>query len=318
MERGDAAMRKIKKAVVVLTPFATEEDARRAITAAHASDAVRCEIWAFNQPKELLCQLPVDNVIRLDMADSLLSEQYLPMLAVLAKEHEPDVLLFTGGHFALELAAELGCTLGGSCALSITGLHRIPEGLAAIRRVYGLQLEAEMEFLMHPYVFSLAEKAFIPCEYNGKPTITDIQYEPADASWCTDYEETLNTTTSLKEHELVLIGGRGLGNDGTAKTLQMLALQLDAGIGGTRPAVLNTWFPSGAMIGLSGQTITPKFCIVFGASGCTPFIKGIEGSGMIAAVNQDPDAMIFRQCDLGLIGDCSEIIQELTKIVRRV
>lgn len=302
--------------MVVLTPFAAEEDARRAITAAHSLDAECCEIWAFDLPEEMLCRLPADRVIRLITTGSLLSEQYLPLLTDLAEESTPDVFLFTGGHFAHELAAGLGCTLRCSCSLSVTGLHPIPDGVAAIRRVYGLQLEAEMEFHMHPYVFSLAEKAFAPCGYDGMPVISDRQHEPAEAAWLTDYEETLSESADLQEHELVLIGGRGLGNAKAAETLETLASLLDAGIGGTRPAVWNAWFPSGTMIGLSGQTISPKACIVFGASGCTPFMKGIEGSGVLAAVNQDPGAMIFNQCDLGLVGDCNEMIKEFSKIVR--
>ncbi|MCI8833810.1 MAG: hypothetical protein HFH24_00290 [Ruminococcus sp.] len=96
--------------------------------------------------------------------------------------------------------------------------------------------------------------------------------------------------------------------------LKALGALLDAGIGSTRPAVWNSWFSEHQLIGLSGQIIAPNVCIVFGASGCTPFIKGIE-SRLLVAVNQDPNALIFSHCDLELVDDCREIIAELMKLV---
>lgn len=308
-------MREILKTAVILTPYASEEDARRAISAAHALNTQHCEIWGFGICEQILGVLPVDTVIRIPVNGPFLSQRYLPALKHLAVEHAPQALLFSGGHSALDFAANFSCMSGGSCSLSVTGLHCISDGVAAIRRVYGLQLEAEFEFHTEPYTFSIATASFYPAQGFGKPKISEFSEEIADSIPCTDYVETIAEEASLSEHEIVLAGGRGLGNIETAKALEQLGALLEAGIGGTRPAVWNSWFPSSRMIGLSGQTVKPKVCIAFGASGCTPFMKGIDKSGILVAVNSDSNAMIFKQCDLGLVADCGKVIQELIKLL---
>jgi electron transfer flavoprotein alpha subunit len=44
---------------------------------------------------------------------------------------------------------------------------------------------------------------------------------------------------------------------------------------------------------------------------------GIKGAEMMVAINQDPQAPIFEQCDLGLVGDFKEIIPPLIKLIQR-
>lgn len=309
-------MGKILKTAVVLTPCASEEDARRAISAAQALNTEYCEIWGFGICEKVLRTLPIDTAIRISVNGPFLSDRYLPVLCRLAAERKPQAFLFSGGHSAVDLAANFSCISGGSCSLSVTGLRCISDGITAIRRVFGLQLEAELEFHALPYTFSIAEGSFSPVQGLGNPEYSEYSEQARDSICYSDCVETVDVEAPLYEHEIVLAGGRGLGNIETAKALEQLGTLLGAGIGGTRPAVWNSWFSSTKMIGLSGQSIKPKVCIAFGVSGCTPFMKGVERSGMLAAVNLDSNAMIFKQCDLGLVADCRDVIRELTKLIK--
>lgn len=309
-------MGKSLKTTIILTPSARKEDALRAVTAAQKLSGNDIDLWAFGISDSFLSTLPVKNIIQLSLNAPPLASHYLPPLEQLAATHPADIFLFTGGHFSSELAASFGCAMEGSCSLSVSDLRPLPDGVAAIRRVYGLQLEAELSFYKAPYVFSLSEGAFEPCLDSGSPTFQHFASPSVSTDWYTDYTEIPNSASAIREHELILVGGRGLNNAETALSLKKLGEILNAGIGGTRPAVWNSWFAPSQMIGLSGQSIRPKLCIVFGSSGCTPFIKGVEESRILAAINQDPDASIFSQCDLGVVGDCEEIIHELTVLVQ--
>ena len=40
-------------------------------------------------------------------------------------------------------------------------------------------------------------------------------------------------------------------------------------------------------------------------------MTGIKDSGMILAVNKDPDAAIFNYCDYGYVGDMDEVCDAL-------
>jgi hypothetical protein len=107
-----------------------------------------------------------------------------------------------------------------------------------------------------------------------------------------------------------------LGWDPVFEVLQ-LGEMLGAGVGGTRPAVLNGWLPMDRMIGYSGTSVKAKLCITFGSSGSTPFLHGIERSELLVAINADAEAPIFDHCDIGIIGDCIAAIEELKKCAKK-
>ena len=301
------------RAAVVVAGTGYKGDAREGISAARELGATDVEIWAIRYIDQELTELPVNAVITIEAAGAPVPERYLETITELRCSCKPDILLFAGGSFADELAAYTGCIAGGSCALSITGAKPGGQnGVIITRRVYGMHLEDELHFTSPPYAFSLARECFSPALEKGSPEIIKCSKSPSDADWYDNGSITFNPKEkSLSDYKVVLVGGRGLGDSATAQKLEELGALLDAGVGGTRPAVYNSWLAYDRMVGLSGNVIKPEVCIVFGASGCTPFSKGVEKSGVLAAVNRDPDALIFRRCDVGVVDDCGDIISEL-------
>ena len=71
----------------------------------------------------------------------------------------------------------------------------------------------------------------------------------------------------------------------------------------------NGLLPVERMIGISGKSISPKLCIVIGASGLAAFVKGIEKSEMIFSINVDKDALIFNYSDYGIVARYQEILK---------
>ena len=59
----------------------------------------------------------------------------------------------------------------------------------------------------------------------------------------------------------------------------------------------------------------PKIYMAFGISGAIQHLCGIENSDYIIAINNDKNAPIFSNCDLGIVGDASEIIDSLLLIL---
>jgi electron transfer flavoprotein alpha subunit len=43
----------------------------------------------------------------------------------------------------------------------------------------------------------------------------------------------------------------------------------------------------------------------------------MQSSGVIVAINRDPNAPIFEFADLGVVGDVHEIVPKLTELVRK-
>ena len=64
-------------------------------------------------------------------------------------------------------------------------------------------------------------------------------------------------------------------------------------------------------LGLSGAKIKPELCLTIGISGAVQHVIGIRDSRVIAAVNNDENAAIFSQVDVGVVADLYEFLPVL-------
>jgi electron transfer flavoprotein alpha subunit len=270
-------------------------------------------LWVFGDVSRYML-LPADTLIHVKAGGVLVAERYIPALAELCKNFKPDIVLFYSGIFGDELAVRTGFRAGGSTAIGVTRISPQGEGVIIARRVWGLQLEGEFLYTQPPYVFSIARDSFPFAEESGSPAMRESGVSLSDEIWYQDCSETVEEPElRLDTYDLVLVGGRGIASKANMETLKKLGETLGAGVGATRPAALNGWLPADKIIGLSGAVVKPKLCLVFGSSGCTPFLKGIDKSGIVIAINTDAAAPIFDGSDVGIVGDCVEAANALLR-----
>jgi electron transfer flavoprotein alpha subunit len=99
--------------------------------------------------------------------------------------------------------------------------------------------------------------------------------------------------------------------------VQPLVEALHAALGATRDVVDRGWLPYPHQIGLSGKTITPKLYVGVGVSGSIQHLAGMQTAETIVAINNDPDAQIFRVADFGIVGDLFEVVPVLARKIRQ-
>ncbi len=116
---------------------------------------------------------------------------------------------------------------------------------------------------------------------------------------------------NLEEAEIIVSGGRGLGCAENYQLVKDLAAAFGGTFGGSRAIVEEGWVEHQRQVGQSGKTVGPKVYIACGISGAIQHLAGMSSSDYIIAINKDPDAPIFKICDLGIVGDVKEVIPAL-------
>jgi electron transfer flavoprotein alpha subunit len=121
---------------------------------------------------------------------------------------------------------------------------------------------------------------------------------------------------SLEDADVIVAGGRGLGEPANFKLVEELAQALGGAVAATRAVVDAGWYPYASQVGQTGRTVSPKLYVACGISGAIQHKVGMQASGTIVAINKDANAPIFEFADLGVVGDLHQIVPKLTELVR--
>ena len=129
-----------------------------------------------------------------------------------------------------------------------------------------------------------------------------------------DFTVGIDIDTPIAQAERVVSAGKGIGKKGNMKLIQELAVQAGAAIGSSRPvAETLKYVPLNRYVGMSGQKFRGNLYIACGISGAGQHLKGIKDASTIVAINNDPHAPIFKNCDYGIVGNVEEILPLLAK-----
>ncbi|MBN1921686.1 MAG: electron transfer flavoprotein subunit alpha/FixB family protein [Anaerolineae bacterium] len=119
-------------------------------------------------------------------------------------------------------------------------------------------------------------------------------------------ERVVGAGLDLSQAPVLVIGGRGV--EGDFDTLRELAARLGGEVGATRPPVDEGYIERARQIGQTGVVCRPKLALVCGVSGAFHFVVGIRDAETVIAINNDPEAEIFKHADYCVIGDVREVL----------
>ena len=121
---------------------------------------------------------------------------------------------------------------------------------------------------------------------------------------------------SIEDADVIVAGGRGLGEPENFKLCEELAQALGGAVAATRAVVDAGWYPYAAQIGQTGKTVAPNLYLALGISGAIQHKVGMQTAETIIAVNRDPEAPMMEFADLFVVGDLFEVVPELIAALR--
>lgn len=129
-----------------------------------------------------------------------------------------------------------------------------------------------------------------------------------------DFTVGIPADTPISSAERVVSAGKGIGAKENMKLIEDLAYQAGAAIGSSRPvAETLKYVPLNRYVGMSGQKFNGNLYIACGISGAGQHLKGIKDATTIVAINNNPNAPIFKNADYGIVGDLKEVLPLLTQ-----
>jgi caffeyl-CoA reductase-Etf complex subunit CarE len=128
--------------------------------------------------------------------------------------------------------------------------------------------------------------------------------------------EAAKEQVSIVDADIVVSGGKGLGEPKGFELIQQLATALGGAVGASRPTVDEGWIEYRHQVGLSGRTVRPKLYVACGISGAVQHQAGMKTSDVIIAINKDREAPICRISTLAAVGDLYEVVPRLIEKIK--
>jgi electron transfer flavoprotein alpha subunit len=259
-------------------------------------------------------------VWRAKSAPEGLAQPIVDVMATLISDEGYSYALFGGGLLGFEIGAGLTARLGAGVTMEVTEVKVADGKLVAERPVLQDSSIVDVGYVGEPGIIIGRLNAFDATERDGgSAEVADVEAELSE--WSTKATmvtrgEARGEDVNIEDAELLVGGGRGLGEAESFKLAEELADALGGAVAATRAVVDAGWYPYAAQIGQTGKTVAPRLYLAAGISGAIQHKVGMQSSENILAINKDPNAPIFEFADLGVVGDLHKILPKLTEAVR--
>jgi electron transfer flavoprotein alpha subunit len=235
--------------------------------------------------------------------------------------NSPDAILLPATYDGRDIAGRLSAKLDRPVLTNVVDLIEGDGSLVSQHAIFGGSQVLSAKFTGEgPQIFVVRAKSFAAePSGGGAPEVVSTPAPESGASGgativSRHVEE--RTGPKLDEADVVVSGGRGLGDKDQYVLIEELATRLHGAPGASRAIVDAGWVPYSHQVGQTGKTVKPTVYLACGISGATQHMVGMKNSKNIVAINKDQDAPIFSVADLGVVGDVHKVLPQLIEALK--
>lgn len=266
-----------------------------------------------------------DQVYRVDHSElaDFSDEAYGKIVTDLISEHKPEIILAGATAMGRSFIPAVATTLGAGLTADCTQLDiRDDDGaLLQTRPAFGGNIMATIECpSSRPQMATVRPRVMKPLEYDETRTGKIVDIEPTENHLrkkirFIESVQSEHDNVNIQESDILVAGGRGLGEEKGFNLVRELAESLEADVAASRAVVDAGWISYPHQVGQTGKTVAPKLYIACGISGAIQHVAGMQSADTIVAINRDENAPIFDVADYGIVGDLFDVLPKLiTKI----
>jgi electron transfer flavoprotein alpha subunit len=243
-------------------------------------------------------------------------DAYIPIVVEEAKKNDPDLILIPaaarGKDIAARIASRLDTGLCSSCmAISFDEENKI---LVMERLAYGGAAVQKVICTTRPVMATVPPRTYEPAtpKEDRQGHIRELPAPPPSVMKVLEKKVKERVAKDITAARVIVCVGRGMEKKEDLALARQLAEALGGEMACTRPiAEEYHWLPEELCIGLSGAQVKPDLYLGIGISGQVQHLTGIRNAKVIAAVNKDENAPIFKAADFGIVGDLYDIVPKL-------
>lgn len=254
------------------------------------------------------------------------TESYMKGVIMLAEKYKPEIFLYGATANGKDLASAVATDLSTGLTADTTMLDVDVDKrlLEASRPAFGGNIMATILCKKHrPQMATVRPKVMkaLDADTSRKGEIIEECISVQESEMRTKVLKIVKEVTkkvNLAEADIIVAGGKGLGDVKNFELIHEFASLIGASVGGSRDVVEAGWLPHEQQVGQTGETVTPKIYFAVGISGAIQHIVGMKNSELIIAINKDPNAPIFDVATYGIVGDALEILPKLIEQFKKI
>jgi electron transfer flavoprotein alpha subunit len=261
-------------------------------------------------------------VVEHNMLKEFRPRPYAKALAQLTQEAKPAVLLAGATTQGRDLAGAAATYLKTGLTADCVALEVDDAGLLRQTHVScgGRVMSDWVTADARPQFATVRPKIMKPLEPDAGRTGETVAFN-VDLTADDDVGEVVSfleatETVNLGEADIIVSGGRGLGNPEGFGIIKELAETLGAAVGASRAAVDAGWIEYAYQVGQTGRTVSPKLYVACGISGAVQHLAGMGTADIIVAINKDEEAPIFKVATYGIVGDLYQVVPVLIEEIK--